>query len=74
MGFSSEIRQARKQCYLSQEELAEILNVSFSTVNRWENGKFYPNYKTMKRLLLYFKKMGINVDSLEECWLKENNN
>ncbi|MBF0571837.1 MAG: helix-turn-helix transcriptional regulator [Candidatus Omnitrophica bacterium] len=28
---------------ISQEELAEKLNVAFSTVNRWLNGKSQPN-------------------------------
>ena len=28
---------------ISQEELSEILKVSFSTVNRWFNGKNKPN-------------------------------
>jgi len=28
---------------ISQEHLAEMLGVSFSTVNRWLNGRFKPN-------------------------------
>ena len=52
MDFSIAIKQARQECYMSQSEFADQIEVSFTTVNRWETGKAYPNYKTMKRLLL----------------------
>lgn len=28
--------------------IGELLGVSFTTVNRWENGKFNPSYKAMR--------------------------
>lgn len=37
------IKQIRIYLNLSQTEFAEQLNVSFQTVNRWENGKVIPN-------------------------------
>ncbi len=36
------LRNLRTKLQLSQEELAQRLNVSFPTVNRWENGKAKP--------------------------------
>ena len=33
------IKQIRTYLNLSQAELANQLNVSFATVNRWENGR-----------------------------------
>ncbi len=36
------LRDLRTKLHLSQEELAQRLNVSFPTVNRWENGKAKP--------------------------------
>lgn len=33
----------RKEHNLSQEQLAEKLNVSRQTISNWENGKFYPD-------------------------------
>ena len=36
------LRDLRTKLQLSQEELAQRLNVSFPTVNRWENGKAKP--------------------------------
>jgi type I restriction enzyme M protein len=39
---AAHIRDLRTRLRLSQEELASRLNVSFATVNRWENGKARP--------------------------------
>ena len=37
------IKKIRTYLNLSQAEFAEQLNVSFATVNRWENGRALPN-------------------------------
>lgn len=42
MSFSDKIRAIRSQYSLSQEELAEKLNVSRQTVSKWELGTSYP--------------------------------
>ena len=38
---------------ISQTKLAEILGVTFVTVNRWLNGKFEPNTKYNGTILKY---------------------
>ena len=43
MNFSVLIKRVRKELGLSQEQLARELSISFSTVNRWENGKTNPS-------------------------------
>jgi type I restriction enzyme M protein len=40
--IAATVRGLRARLQLSQEELANRLNVSFATVNRWENGKSRP--------------------------------
>lgn len=37
------IKNIRTYLKLSQTEFADLLNVSFATINRWENGRAYPN-------------------------------
>jgi DNA-binding transcriptional regulator YiaG len=37
------LKAIRKELNISQEILARALSVSFSSVNRWENGKSKPN-------------------------------
>ena len=40
--FAEIVKLVRQKLGLSQEELAQELGVSFSTINRWENGKTVP--------------------------------
>ena len=37
------IKQIRTYLNMSQTEFADRLNVTFQTVNRWENGRAVPN-------------------------------
>jgi DNA-binding XRE family transcriptional regulator len=59
MNYSLTIKKLRQKLFISQKELAEELNVSVVTVNRWENGKFEPTLKLKRRLNDLFKKNGI---------------
>lgn len=38
MSFADNLKQLRKEKQLSQEELAEILDVSRQAVSKWEQG------------------------------------
>lgn len=53
MEFGSIVKQVRKELGLSQEQLARELSISFSTVNRWENGKSKPS-QMAKELFISF--------------------
>ena len=46
MEFKDKLVAVRKALGLSQTEMAKRLGISFSTVNRLENGHFGPNYET----------------------------
>ena len=45
MDIGNKIKEIRIKSLLSQADFAKELGVSFSTVNRWENGKAIPNFK-----------------------------
>lgn len=65
MSFSEDIKRIRRKAFLTQEEFAREVGVSFATVNRWETGKVCPNLKTMKLIDDYCKKNGIAFDVVE---------
>ena len=44
------IKKIRFYLNMSQTEFAEYMNVSFATVNRWENGRAVPNKLAQMRL------------------------
>ena len=45
MNYAKMIIQIRAKLNLSHEQLAKKVNVSFSTLIRWENGKMIPSKK-----------------------------
>ena len=55
------IRQKRVELGLTQEELADALNVSKNTVSRWERGLNLPDFSIMEILA---KELGIQVSEL----------
>jgi len=59
MSFCNDIKTIRKRSLLSQEAFAQALGVSFTTVNRWENGKGKPSFKAMKLIDDYCKSSGV---------------
>lgn len=55
------IKQIRSYLNLSQTEFAEQLNVTFQTVNRWENGKVVPNRLAQSKIYDFCKEQQIPV-------------
>lgn len=51
------IKEIRVQLDLSQEDLARELGVSYTTINRWENGRFLPSRLAAMQLEAYCDRM-----------------
>lgn len=51
MDYSNLIKMLRNKLILTQTELADLLKVSFSSVNRWENGKHEPTTKIKRKIV-----------------------
>lgn len=64
MVFCDVVKKVRQIKGYSQEQLARELNVSFATINRWENGKTEPSRLALKNFMEFCKQH--NVDVLEE--------
>ncbi len=54
------VRQLRARLNLSQEQLAQKLNISYATVNRWENAKAEPQGAQRDALLSLMEEAGIS--------------
>lgn len=63
MSFAENLKQLRREKQLSQEELAELLDVSRQAVSKWEQGNGYPE---VEKLLLLSSKLRVSLDSLME--------
>lgn len=55
------LKQIRAFLNMSQVEFAEHLNVSFATVNRWENGRAVPNKLAQSRIYELCKEKSVSV-------------
>lgn len=60
MTFGEAIIKLRSERRISQRQLAEELNVSFTSVNRWENGRTMPNKMTVFVIRKYCEEHGLD--------------
>lgn len=70
MTFGERLYELRNKNNLSQEELAEVLDVSQQSISKWENDKAYPE---MTRLLFMSDYFDVSLDYLMRGIKKENN-
>ena len=61
MRFSDKLAKKRKECNLSQEQLAEKMIVSRQSVSKWENGSSYPD---MDKIIELTKILECNLEDL----------
>jgi transcriptional regulator with XRE-family HTH domain len=59
--FSENLRAVRKAKNISQEQLAEMLNVSRQAVSKWEQDSGYPE---TEKLIQIAQKLDVSLDSL----------
>lgn len=55
MNISNQISDKRKSLGLTQQSLAEKLNVSFQAVSKWENGLSYPDIELIPKIATVLK-------------------
>lgn len=65
MEFQEIVKYARAKTGYSQEQLARTLNVSFATINRWENGKSMPRPLAKDTFYQFCKKNNIDIKNLD---------
>lgn len=61
MDIGEKIREIRERNHLSRDSFAERLNISRTTVYRWEEGKFKPN---TSNLISISKEFGVKLDEI----------
>ena len=61
MTIGQKITTLRMASGLSQEDLAEKLDVSRQSVSKWESGRGYPNIDSLKEISMFFS---VSIDEL----------
>lgn len=65
MKYCEFVKKVRKQLDYTQKELADALNVSYATVNRWENSQVLPSKLAVKSFLDFCENNFIDVTDLD---------
>ena len=65
MDISESVKTIRRKALLSQTDFAKELGVSLNTVNRWENGRSKPTFRTMRSINDFCRQHGIDLDIRE---------
>lgn len=66
MDYAKLVKKLRDKLILSQYEFAELLGVSYTTVSRWENGKYEPTIKIKRKIIALCGKHNINISARED--------
>ena len=61
MSFGDNLKEVRKQRKITQEDLAELLNVSRQAISKWESGNGYPE---TEKLIMISRELNISLDYL----------
>jgi putative transcriptional regulator len=64
MKISEAVKQIRIELGLTQVVFAKKLHVSFSTVNRWENGRVKPNRLATMMIISLTNEMAADNDAI----------
>lgn len=59
--IGTNIKRLRSDNGITQEQLAEAMNVSCAAVSKWERGETYPDISMLQPLAFYF---GVSLDVL----------
>ncbi len=64
MNWPKIIKAIRAKMFITQTELAEKIDVSFASVNRWEQGHHEPTMKAKRKLAQICREIGIDMEAL----------
>lgn len=64
--FSDQVKYVRNQLNLSQKKFADLLGVSFATINRWENSKNEPSQLAKSSFYDFCENNFIDVEELKK--------
>lgn len=63
--YPATIIKIRAKLNLSQMKMADMLGVSFASVNRWENGKYEPTRLVKEKIRLLCEENKISMEVMK---------
>ena len=65
MDYKYLVKKLRTKLIMTQTELAEILGVSFASINRWETGKTKPSKKANISFRIFCEENNIDIEEVK---------
>lgn len=62
MDYQRLVKELREKLILSQQEFADLLEVSFASINRWETGKHEPTIKVKRKIVELCKENNVELE------------
>jgi len=62
MNYQILVKKIRYKLIITQHELAELLGVSFASINRWETGLHEPTTKVKRKIVALCKENKIELE------------
>lgn len=62
MDYQRLVKELRAKLILSQQEFANLIGVSFASINRWETGRHEPTIKVKRKIVELCKANKINIE------------
>jgi DNA-binding XRE family transcriptional regulator len=62
MNYQRLVKELREKLILTQQEFANLLGVSFASINRWETGRHEPTIKVKRMIVELCKENNIDLE------------
>ena len=62
MNYQRLVKELREKLILTQQEFANLLGVSFASINRWETGRHEPTIKVKRKIVELCKENSIDLE------------
>lgn len=62
MDYQLLVKKIRNKLIITQHELAELLGVSYASINRWETGLHEPTTKVKRKIIALCKENNIEIE------------
>ena len=66
INYQKAVKDLRDKLILTQAEFAEMLGVSFASVNRWETGLYKPTTSIKRKIVELCKQNNVHISEVNE--------
>ena len=70
--FGARVKELRKRCGLTQEKLAEKINIGVRSLGKIETGNSFPSCETLEKLIVALQTTNLEIFDFEHLQTEQN--